>query len=1063
MGRGCKNAGFGYKGGMAEKYDIEAIRDFIKTVKRTYEAGGATEHTYRPALTLLCDTVSDGGIKAINERKRIAYGAPDITMMHNDIAIGYLEAKDIGIDIRKFKDANKNQFERYSQNLDNLIYTDCLKWDFYRNGERIRSISIAELVKGVITPKPTTYNKLGDYLQEFLGQRPKTIKSAEELIEHTAKKTLIMRHAFEEGLLGEKPIKSLKKQHRTVVKELISGLSEEEFADMYAQTITYGLFAAWFDNKKLNKFNRHEIEELLPDDYLFLKNLFVFITSKKMPTVLEWAINDLIALYQAADVEKIKESYRQNRGRGDLFMHFYEDFLQQYDAKKRKAHGVYFTPEPVVDFIVRGVDWVLKTKFNLKRGLANTEKIIPPKQSDSVHRVQILDPATGTGTFLAQTIRHIKKEVDKSTPDNWSSYVDKDLLPRLNGFEMLIAPYTMCYMKLDRVLRESEYVATDDRPERLHIYLTDSLTEANNDITEIGYDDWIEKEAQGATDIKQAQPIMCVIGNPPYLGESNNNDPWILKLIKDYRKEPGGKKDLKEKTSKWLNDDYVKFIRLAQHMVDKNGDDPKNKNGEGVVGMITNHNYLENATFRGMRWHLMNSFDGIYILDLHGDYVKNKTVPDGKADKNVFEITTGVSIIIAWKTKQAKGTEKSLAKVFRGDVRGAYKKKEKFLLENNLDTKEFKELDVRAPDYYFKPVDHKLKTKYNKGFKITDFMKIHGVGMTTAHDSFCMGSKADLIKKFEKFKNTQANEDLLHGEFGVKKKKGWSILKAHKSLSKIDDVSKLIQPVMYRLFDNSYILYHDDVVWRTVRKIMHHLSKEGNLGLLVKRQCRQDFSHAFITDKITESCVFESAGANNSILPLYLYRDEKNPESKEVNMDETIRKAIEDIATDSKHGKPDEYAIFDYIYAVLHAPDYRKLYNEFLKKAFPHIPYPKDSAEFWYLSSVGTKLRKLHLMEKLDSPVVYTFKGTGDGIVKKGKKFPHWNNDKIFINDAQYFDNVPESAWDLFIGGRQPAQKWLEDRRGLILETEDQLHYQDIIAVLVQTKTTMDEIEWSRP
>ena len=1062
---------------MVEQNDIEAIRDFIKTVKRTYEAGGATEHTYRPALTLLCDTVSDGGTKAVNEHKRTAHGSPDITMIHNNIAIGYLEAKDIGIDIRKFKDANKNQFERYSQNLDNLIYTNCLDWDFYRDGKLIGNISIAKLKNSAITPNPLAYITLANLLQSFLGRRPKTITEGKELIEHTAKKTLIMRHAFEKGLSADEPVKSLVKSYNTVVKELIKGLDEEEFADMYAQTITYGLFAAWFDNKKLTKFNRQQIEDLLPEDYPFLKNLFKFIIAMKPDPTVEWAIKDLIAVYNAADLEQIKKTYGQDSGRADLFMHFYENFLQAYDAKKRKAHGVYFTPEPVVDFIVRGVDWVLKNEFNLHDGLANSEKIGVEWKTDNagnfkdkdVHKVQILDPATGTGTFLAQTIRHIEKEV-KASSDNWSSYVDKDLLPRLNGFEMLIAPYTMCYMKLDRVLKESKYVATDDRPERMHIYLTDSLTEANNDITVQSFNnEWIEKEAQGATDIKDNQPIMCVIGNPPYLSESKNKDPWILNLMEDYKKEPNTTKSIEEENPKSINDDYAKFIRMAQYMVDKNG--------EGVVGMITNHGYLDNPTFRGMRWHLMNSFDRIYILDLHGDVVKNKTAPDGKTDKNVFDIKKGVSIIIAWKKEREEGKDKPIAQVFRGDIRGTYKTKEKFLLKTNLNSNKFKKLDVRAPDYFFKRVNYKLKPEYNKGFKINDFMKKKANGIKTHRDHLVFDmDKKTLINRIKTFYDKTNTDEEIQDILNLKDNDEWSVTKA-RELGTFD--TSYIIPCEFRPFDTRLLYYDSNLIDRDRHDIMRHFLKEGNVGLLVKRQCKQDFSYAFVTDKITESCVFESAYANNTVFPLYTYpemtdRDgqEKTPlkTTRIVNMDETIRKAIEDVATDSKHGKPDEYAIFDYIYGILHAPEYRTRYNEFLKEAFPRIPYPKDSAEFWHLSSVGTKLRDLHLVNtkkiKFD-PKAYQFKsikkGVGKNIVKTGGNFLRWQNDKIWINDTQYFDNVPESVWDFYIGGNRPARKWLKDRKGQTLEHKDILHYQRIIAVLVQTKTTMDDIKWSRP
>ncbi len=1053
---------------MTEKNDIEAIRDFMKEVKRTFAGGIATEHTYRPVLKILLDRLGAGEVYAVNEPKRIACGAPDLALMHKDIAIGYLEAKDIGVPIRGFKGANKNQFDRYKNDLDNLIYTDCLKWDFYLNGDLVRSVSIAEIRGGEIKPKSDNFDALVDYLQDFLDQRPQTIKTAEVLTKYMAKRTHMIRYSFGIGMKSDSPLQALIKQHNLFDKMLIKGITRQEFADIYAQTITYGILIAKLRNKADTNFIRQNIPDLLPTSYPFLRKLFLFIASDDLNNNLDQPIDDLINLYRVADVDGIMKIYRQGTGREDPFLHFYEDFLTAYNPEERKRSGVYYTPEPVVNFIVRGVDWVLKNKFDLPEGLANSEKTNVPWKTDrvgedeirNVHKVQILDPATGTGTFLAQTIRQIAEQIKKSVPSHWSSYVDSDLLPRLHGFESMMAPYAMSYLKMDMVLDDLDYTPTDAQPDRMSIYLTNSLTEATKDIPDLAFIDWLTDEARGAADIKDNFPIMCVIGNPPYLGESKNKDPWINKLIKDYKKEPDSSKPLQERNPKWINDDYVKFIRLAQHMVDKNG--------EGVVGMITSHGYLDNPTFRGMRWHLMNSFDGIYILDLHGNSRKKEVSPNGDPDKNVFDIMAGVSIIIAWKTKRAEDTKKPLAKVFHGDVWGTRKEKFKALSTKNLDSKLFQKIKPCAPDYFFTPKDYDLLEEYGKGFKIMELMKTYGVGMTTAHDNFCMGSKEDLINRFEKFKNADANENLLHEEFNVKKKQGWSILKAHSSLSKIDDIAKLIQPVMYRTFDNSHILYHDNVVWRTVRKIMRHFLKKGNLGLIVGRQGQvvgsMPWNVVFIQDQISDINIFYRGGG--TVFPLYIYPDaaknlDTNGHSRRVNMDENIRKAIEDSATDSKFGKPEEKEIFDYIYGILHTPAYRTRYAEFLKNDYPYIPYPKTPAEFWHLSSVGTKLRKMHLKPDSLDGSAYTFDGkdTGKSIVER----PKFDDGKVWINETQYFDNVPESVWDFYIGGYQPARKWLKDRKDQTLEHKDILHYQRIIAVLVQTEQTMQTIKWNRP
>ncbi len=1056
---------------MTEKStDIKTVRKFINDVRREYEKGDATEHSYRRYLLDLIETL-DSKVNAINESKQIGGNAVDITVKRNNIAVGYLEAKDINVDINDLKGANIDQHNRYTKKMANLIYTNCLKWDFYRNGDLVRSVSIAKLKAHKIIPTTENFAELADYLQDFLDQSPQTIKTAEELTEYMARKTRIIHDAFRNRLMGRDPLESLERQYKTVVKELIKGLKKDEFADIYAQTITYGLFVARL-NSTPETFNREKLQELVPKNYPFLKDLFEFIAAKTLGDTLDLYIDDLIEIYRATD-DKIMKNYEEDGEGKDPFLHFYEDFLKKYDPAKRKKHGVYYTPEPVVDFIVQAVDWVLKSKFNLQGGLANSDKIdtvlpnkkMGKKQFDSVHRVQILDPATGTGTFLARTIHHIAEQIKPSTSGNWSSYVDADLLPRLHGFEIMMAPYVMCYLKLNMLLAKLGYTAPKKNPKRMSIYLTNSLTGANEHISDMGFNnDWLEEEARGAKEIKDNHPIMCVIGNPPYSGLSQNmgkSASWINDLIEDYKYVAGG--HFKERKH-WLHNDYVKFIRFAQHMVDKNG--------EGVVGMITDHSYLEGPTFRGMRWQLMNSFDEIYILDLHGSTDEKKFAPKGKNDENVFDIQQGVSIIIAWKTKQAEGAKKPLAQVFRGNLWGTreekfdiLKVKGKALSKENLDANLFQKIDPRTPDCFFKQVDYKLKTEYDKGFKITEFMPENSVGIVTARDNITIHpSKNKLWERINDFANLDAKEAREKYQLG-EDSRDWNLVRAQEDVSKLPDINK-ITPIQYRPFDTRWTYYtgkSKGFYSSPCRRIMRHFLDGNNLGLLFRRGHESINSAPIFCTKFISSSRSWSAPKEKSIeysAPLYVYLNEKNKTefTTYINMDETIRKAIEDVATDSKHGKPDEYAIFDYIYGLLHAPDYRERYAEFLKEDFPRIPYPKDSTEFWYLSSAGTKLRKLHLMEGWDSPDVCPFNGTGNGVMER----PTFDNEKVFINKTQYFDNVPESAWELYIGGYQPAQKWLKDRKGTSLDQIDITHYQRIIAVLVETEQTMQTIKWSR-
>ncbi len=1047
---------------MAEENYIDAIRGFIKKVVRKHSGGSATELSYRSDLEELIAVLGKKIVRPLNEaRGTRKIGKPDITVIHSDnIPIGYLEAKDIGIPIRDFTGANKKQFDRYTENLDNLVYTNNLDWDFYRYGKRIYSISIGEYNKKTreITTDQQKFGRLGDYLLDFLSLRPQSIKTPDVLTEHMARRTYMIRATLNESLTGKNRISNLQGEYATVVDELIRGLSKDEFADMYAQTITYGLLAARL-NSTPETFSRKELQYLLPKGYPFLSKLLLFIATEDLGDALDFSINDLIGLYRAADINKIMEPYGQEGESEDPFLHFYEEFLKQYNAKERKSKGAYYTPRPVVDFIIRGVDWVLKTKLNLPDGLANSDKIISPDELDPVHKLQILDPATGTGTFLAQTIRHIEKQIKASAEGNWDAYVDEDLLPRLNGFEIMIAPYAMSYLKLDRELERTGYEPTEAKPERMHIYLTNSLAKPKKKIADRSYNKWFVNEAQGAKKIKEAKPIMCVIGNPPYLAESKNKNDWILRLLDDYKKEPDSNTRLQERNPKWLNDDYVKFIRLAQHMVEKDmADETKiDKSREGVVGMITAHGYLDNPTFRGMRWHLMNSFDGIYILDLHGNSRKKEVSPNGEPDKNVFDIQQGVSIIIAWKTKQAGGENKPLAQVFHGDLWGEREEKFKALDTGSLDSELFQKLEPRAPDYLFIAQDYKLLKEYEKGFKINDFMPKNSVGIVTGGDSFLIAKNTKCLRdRLNDFIKTDKNETDIQKDYELGEKYAKRLFN-NKAKLKINEEHFI--PIDYRLFDIKATYFDDLLIERSRKNIMRHFLKEGNFGLITQRITSHEgaWTDIFMTNKIIDVHI---TGSQTSTLPLYLDSDD-NPESKHVNMDKTIRKAIEDVATDSKHGTPDEVQIFDYIYGILHAPKYRERYSEFLKSDFPRIPYPKTPDEFWHLSSVGTKLRNLHLMKGDIDPTNYKFEAIGKS--KNTVERLRFVSNKVFINDHKYFDNVPESAWDFHIGGYQPARKWLKDRKGQTLETNDITHYQKIIAVLVQTEQTMQTIKWSRP
>ncbi|MCA3552164.1 MAG: N-6 DNA methylase, partial [Rhodobacter sp.] len=609
------------------------VAEFLRQVVGTHKTQRATEHSYRPALKALFDGLCPAEITVTNEPKRIACGAPDFILQSGDIAVGFVEAKDIGLDLRRMKEANRDQQKRYLAALPNLIYTNCLDWDFYRNGQLTASVTVADYLMG-IQPRPDQYATLENLLRDFIAQRPQTITSPRVLAGIMAGKAGLIKDVLRNALKADADLQSdLGDQFRAFREHLIHDITPEDFADIYAETIAYGMFAARLHDPTLDSFSRQEALELLPKSNPFLRNLFSYIAGPNLDDRIRWIIDDLAKVFQAANVAQIMEGFGRLTGQNDPFLHFYETFLAAYNPAKRKARGVWYTPEPVVNFIVRAVDQVLQTEFGLADGLADTSKVTvdwdtgqtdskgkPVRIKKEVHRVQILDPATGTGTFLAEVIKQIAPKVKDVAPGMWSQYVERDLIPRVHGFELLMASYAMCHMKLDMILTEMGYRPTGTPP-RLSVYLTNSLEEGEPANQSLPFAQWLSNEVKAANTIKRDMPIMCVIGNPPYLGEGGKSEGWLGKLMEDYKKEPGGTMRLQERNPKWLNDLYVKFIRLSSHLIEKNG--------EGVLGFITNHGYLDNPTFRGMRWHLLKTFDKIWVLDLHGNAKKKEVTLEG--------------------------------------------------------------------------------------------------------------------------------------------------------------------------------------------------------------------------------------------------------------------------------------------------------------------------------------------------------------------------------------------------------------------------------------------------
>lgn len=997
------------------------IEQYIKAINEQFRTGIAREHSYRPMLQQLLDEQLPSFV-VTNEPARIDCGAPDfiISSEKTNTPVFYIEAKDIDdrdLDGRK---ENKEQFSRYKKSLDHIIFTDYLDFHLYENGEWVKNVRLAEVHGDKICLCKERIDDFNALIGHIATTKPAAITSAKRLAEQMAAKARILsstiNNAFrlaEENEDAYEANKQLQAQLDAFRQVLINDLTPEGFADIYAQTVAYGMFAARLHDHTPNDFSRQEAANLIPRTNPFLRNIFQQIAGYDLDERIAWVVDDLVNVFLATDVQKVMKNYTKKGMHHDPMIHFYEDFLTAYNPALRKSKGVWYTPQSVVQFIVRAVDEILKSDFELAEGLADHSKFIhevvneqyskgdrfkgkstKPTIKQEMHRVQILDPATGTGTFLAEVVNQIYDKF-QGMHGMWQGYVDEHLLPRIHGFELLMASYAVAHLKLDMLLEQTGFNHTDNK-KRLKIYLTNSLEECHPDTGTL-WVQWLSDEASAANRIKRDCPVMVMIGNPPYSGESQNKGEWIMQLMEDYKKEPGGKTGLKERNPKWINDDYVKFIRLAQYYIERNKC--------GVIGFINPHGFLDNPTFRGMRWNLLNAFDKIYTINLHGNNKKKETCPDGSADENVFDIQQGVSINLFVKTGEKKATE--LGKVYYYDLYGKREDKYAFLENTPFTEVEYKELNPIAPMYFFVPKDFELMEEYEKGVKINELFSLGSMGITTGRDK-------ELVS-----------------------------MQPFKSENNL--------PYCYRPFDVQWIDYDVERIARARENIMVHLKKQNTALCLIKINSSSDgLFKVLVSSCMTDKTILSSKD-NANVFPLYLYTDEFGKETKVANLNEDEWQKFNNAI--GRTTTPEE--LLAYIYAVLHSPRYRERYKEFLKIDFPRIPLPASESEFDRLAQIGQQLIDLHLMTDTQRwKCSTTFPEEGSQLIDLLK----WKDNKVWINEKQYFGNVPEIVWNFFIGGYQPAQKWLKDRKGRTMSFDDIKHYLHIVHALTETIKLMQKL-----
>ena len=969
-------------------------------------------------------------------------GNPDFRLWNGtDRIIGYVEAKR-PTEERLDDIENSEQLQRYRATFPNLLLTNFLEFRLYRNGVREQTVLAARpLVLNELRTAPPVErpDELATLLERFLDfALPKTF-TAESLAVELAKRTRLLRDVVRDQYDDEADQPGMLRGFFDAFREyLIGSLTPQEFADLFAQTITYGLFAARI--RAGEGFNRRAAFDNIPHTIGVLRDMFRFISLGDLPEPLAWCVDDLAEVLAVADGPGILgRYYREGKG-SDPIVHFYETFLAQYDPDERERRGVYYTPEPVVGYIVRSLHGLLKSAFGLRDGLAS-------------EGVTLLDPAAGTMTFVAQAAQAAVAEFEaKYGSGGKADFIRQHVLKNFYALELMMAPYAVGHLKMSFFLEELGHRLGDD--ERMPFYLTNTLDWKELEESRLPGISALAAESRLAGAVKKEKPVLLILGNPPYSGHSSNKGDWIRGLIDDYKQVDG--KPLGEKNPKWLQDDYVKFLRYAQWKIEQAG--------RGVVGMITNHSYLDNPTFRGMRQSLLRTFDDLYVLDLHGNALKKETAPDGSPDQNVFDIRQGVAI--AFFVKRGDSTaEGQDARLRHADGFGTRESKCDWLRAHDRDGTDWQALKPAPPHYLFVPRDAALEAAYSRFMPVTDIFPVHSVGIVTARDSLTIRWSAEdvwnTVTVFSRMEPELARQGYELGNDA----RDWKVELAQQDLRDSGPVRERVMPILYRPFDvrHTYYTGHSrGFICMPRPEVMRHMLAGDNLAMCVGRQGHVvgagEWNLVYCSQNVEDFNLFYRGGNVN--FPLYVYPF--GPEQTSARQPNLEHRLISALA--AAHGRaPAPVDIFHYVYAVLHAPSYRAKYAEFLRTDFPRVPFAKDQDEFTRVAALGARLTALHLLDspELDTPTC-RFEGDGDAAVARTKSQGFRYDpgaQRVYINKTQYFGPVPPDVQDYRIGGYQVCDKWLKDRKDRRLDLDDIRTYCRMVTAIGVTLGVQKEMD----
>jgi hypothetical protein len=1014
------------------------LESYFKDIHNIYITGSFREESFYSSLkTLVEECYKLFGLKyktgVIVQPKQTEVGIPDFLIRKDGEIIGYFEAKTPDENLRDIEDSE--QLKRHRRSLPNLILTNFLEFWLYRYGNLIEKVEVGRqftLQKLEYPPAPLNLEEFHQFLEEFFSFSIPEIQKSSELSIELAKRTRFLEHILQEELLREN--EEVIRFYKAFQEELIETLTKERFADLYAQTITYGLFAARMRALTKKEFERELAWKSIPKSLPLLREIFYSLTGPHFPESLTWLVDDISQVLKKADIQSILKEFKITRWEEDPVIHFYETFLATYNPEERERLGVYYTPLPVISYITRSIHKILKEKFGKSKGLATRD-------------VNLLDPAAGTLTFVVQAIKQVQKELEARNKKGLIKlYIEEHIIPHFYAFEILMAPYTVGHFKVSMILEEMGYKFKED--ERFKFYLTNTLEMKEPKQTSFLID--LAKEGLEAKKVKKEIPILVILGNPPYSVSSENKSEFIEGLMNDYKEDVRGERNIQP-----LSDDYIKFIRFAHWKIDQTS--------KGILGFVTNNSYLSGIIHRGIRKKLLETFDEIYILNLHGSSRIGEKTPEGGKDENVFDIQQGVTIAIYVKNEKLQKDKK----IYYADLWGLREEKYKYLFENDIQTTKWQELEPLEPYYFFVPKDFALKDEYEKFWKLTEIFRDFRIGLMTGQDKFFVDTNPQTLKvRILSLFNKNLSDEKLEVLYELKSQAGEKTIKARKLTSFNQN---LIRLYCYRPFDIRYVYAENKFLWRSVETLSKHFIFENPALVTTRILAKPPFNHVFVAQHAGDNTFISSNTKERTyFFPLYLYPNEPVEAIHELPLQNTSQQQyIPNFTTEflqaireslSTELNPEE--IFNYIYAVLYSPTYRKRYEEFLKIDFPRIPLPTDYRIFKTLSNLGKELIKLHLLKH--QSLSETEIGFPQSDFNKVTKVNYdEKTQRVYINKNQYFEGISNKIWQYKIGAYQVMYKYLKDRKTRKLSLDEINHYMKIaksISLTIELQEKIDKV-----